>query len=224
MNLDILIGKNKTQLVNIPNSDKLIHKDALDSFLNLKESASQNGFQLEIASSHRSYDRQLEIWNKKISGELEILDDLGVSIPIDELSNYEKVFFILRWSAIPGFSRHHWGTDLDIYDSNNIDSNYKISLTPNECKKNGPFYEIHCWLDSIIDSNSAFNFFRPYDKDIQGVASEKWHISHKKTAQQFEAQLSLEIFKDLISSSKILGKEILLDHSSQIFNKYILNT
>ena len=38
--------------------------------------------------------------------------------PLDalQLGETERLHAILHWSALPGTSRHHWGTDLDIYD------------------------------------------------------------------------------------------------------------
>ena len=40
----------------------------------------------------------------------------------------------MRWSAIPGSSRHHWGTDLDVYDAAAVTPDYQVQLTPQEWK------------------------------------------------------------------------------------------
>jgi len=38
----------------------------------------------------------------------------------------EKIASILRWSALPGTSRHHWGTDLDIIDAKALTAEMKV--------------------------------------------------------------------------------------------------
>ena len=44
-------------------------------------------------------------------------DDAGRAVVLAHLSPLEQLQAILRFSALPGTSRHHWGTDLDVYDA-----------------------------------------------------------------------------------------------------------
>jgi len=52
--------------------------------------------------------RQAEIWNAKAAGLRPVLDANEQPIDTGTLSERELVFAILRWSALPGASRHHW--------------------------------------------------------------------------------------------------------------------
>ncbi|NIM47861.1 MAG: D-alanyl-D-alanine carboxypeptidase family protein, partial [Gemmatimonadales bacterium] len=84
----------------------------------------------------------------------------------------------LRWSALPGASRHHWGTDLDVYDLAARPEGYEVELIPEEVDAGGMFGPLHEWLDGRIAADAAFGFFRPYERDRQGVAPERWHLSY----------------------------------------------
>ena len=117
--LKTTLGKSKKELIQIE-SNHYLHQSIVEDFLNLQLAAKGAGFKLEIASSFRSFERQLKIWNTKAKGERDLLSPLGEKLDSTKLSPMEVLFAILRWSAIPGFSRHHWGTDLDIYDQNGL--------------------------------------------------------------------------------------------------------
>ena len=107
------------------------------SLWQLRALAGKQGFDLRICSSFRSFERQLAIWNNKASGLRPVLDDSGAEININQLGEWQQAQAILRWSALPGASRHHWGTDFDIYDASAIDSDYRIQLTPEEVEGEG---------------------------------------------------------------------------------------
>jgi LAS superfamily LD-carboxypeptidase LdcB len=186
-----------------------IHKDVVDDFENLKKSASSVGIDLTIVSGFRSFQRQKEIWNKKVP------------------KNYlkEDIETCLRWSAMPGFSRHHWGTDLDIIDNNplTINQDYIIQLIPSEYEENGIFSNLGKWLDENIDDSF---FFRPYSKDLGGVAQEPWHISHRIQSSLYMNTLSLESSLEFIKSDSchdIHGLDYLITHFEYIYNNYITN-
>ena len=83
----------------------------------LRGKAARKGFDLQVASGFRSFDRQLTIWNGKARGERPVHDDEGLPVNLDRLSPVERVTAILRFSALPGASRHHWGTDVDVFDA-----------------------------------------------------------------------------------------------------------
>ncbi len=46
------------------------------------------------------------------------------------LSDLEKCKAMLRWSAVPGASRHHWGTEIDIFDPDLLPENTPLLLEP----------------------------------------------------------------------------------------------
>lgn len=222
----LLTGKEKTHLCSSSMAKILgvsIHKDAVNSFLKLKEEAKINGFNLYIHSGFRSFENQLAIWNKKANGELPVLDSYAIPIDINRLTDKELSFSILRWSALPGASRHHWGTDIDIYDLNAKPKNYDIKLIPEEVSQKGIFGPLHDWLDIKINKDSAFGFFRPYNIDRNGVAQERWHLSYSPISIPFLEQFSIEVLRNTIKQADILLKETLLNNLVEIYKKFVIN-
>ena len=85
----------------------------------LADAAKANGFELRVESAYRTFEKQLSIWNRKARGELPLLSETGEKMerPKDE---EELMYAILTWSALPGASRHHLGTDIDVVDGAEI--------------------------------------------------------------------------------------------------------
>ncbi len=217
------LGYDKAHLFNVEEKF-LLHGDAIQNFLNLKKRCRDEGFNLSIASSFRSFERQRTIWNEKALGERPLLDVNGHEVNWSSLSKEEVLFHILRWSAIPGFSRHHWGTEIDVYCKKSMPENYKLQLSPEEVSDQGIFGPLHIFLDELIKNDESFGFFRPYCEDLGGVSPERWHLSYAPAAKEFEAMNSLEFFEEEIASCDIELKDLILDHSKDIFKRFIVNT
>ena len=90
------------------------------------------------------------------------MDAKGQTVDIEALTPWELAQAILRWSALPGASRHHWGTDFDIYDRRAMPEGYQIQLTPDEVEGAGLFAPMHNWLDDFLNSDQT-HFYRPYN-------------------------------------------------------------
>jgi LAS superfamily LD-carboxypeptidase LdcB len=190
----------------------------------LRDEARRAGFDLEILSGFRSFERQLSIWNRKATGELPVLDSQAEPLVIHRLSEEDLVFAILRWSALPGASRHHWGTDLDVFDGAARPEGYEVELLPEEVDPGGMFGPLHDWLDQRIADSAAFGFFRPYDRDRNGVAPERWHLSCAPVAAPFERELSVERLERIIRGADISLKEVILAHLEEIYERFVVNT
>src|SRR5262245_58993140 len=147
MNVDILLGKTTEHLVPLEGTKFLIHQQILHDFLRLQKEAREAGHDLQIVSAFRDYNRQLLIWNLKARGERPLFDDRGNQLDFHSLSPVEVMFAILRWSAIPGYSRRHWGTDIDVFDAR-TQKPEEVKLIPAECEGRGPASALHSWLDS----------------------------------------------------------------------------
>jgi LAS superfamily LD-carboxypeptidase LdcB len=152
-----------------------------------------------------------------------VLDSNAVPLDIERLSEEELVFAILRWSALPGASRHHWGTDLDVYDERSRPEGYEIELIPEEVDAGGMFGPLHEWLDQRIAADSAFGFFRPYDEDRRGVAPERWHLSHAPTAARLGLQHTPELLRETIRVADIELKEAVLQNLDEIYARFVIN-
>lgn len=184
-----LTGREETHLVELPCGHRL-QAEAAAAFAALQEDARAAGFDLVIASSFRSYKRQLAIWNGKAAGLRKVYDDQGRVVAMGELSHTAQLHAILRYSAIPGTSRHHWGTDLDIYDAAAVAADYQLELSVQEVAAGGVFDPLHCWLDRRMAAGQSRGFYRPYVGDTGGVAPERWHLSYAPLATGYAEQLN----------------------------------
>jgi len=178
------------------------------------------GFDPEIFSGFRSFDRQLAIWNNKATGKRAVLDSNAATIDIERLSDKELTFAILRWSALPGASRHHWGTDLDVIDAAARPEGYEVELIPEEVNSGGMFGPLHDWLDHNM---AKFGFFRPYERDLGGVATERWHLSHAPVSTAFKRHLSIDVLRDTIAQSGIELKGAVLASLEEIYERFVIN-
>lgn len=222
MKNEILLGKTTEHLVPFPGTKFFIHQEVLSNFLKLKEDAALAGFDLSIISAFRDYDRQLKIWNLKALGERQLLDDQERPLDFYSLSPREIMFAILRWSALPGCSRHHWGTDIDVYDAK-TQKPEDVQLVPSETMNDGPAARLHEWLDQKISTQDAYGFYRPYATDRGGVAPERWHLSYSPLSSKFLQAFTLDLFKQNIFDSDILLKDELLQNANEIYQRFLTN-
>jgi LAS superfamily LD-carboxypeptidase LdcB len=221
-----LTGRTRFHLTEDDHSSPLsvpIHHQALGDFIQLRDSAREFGFEIDVLSGFRSFEDQLHIWNRKVQGGRPVLDSNANPLEIDELTEKELVFAILRWSALPGASRHHWGTDLDIYDVNTKPEGYEIEFIPEEVDSGGMFGPLHDWLDQRMTDHTAFGFFRPYSRDLGGVSPERWHLSYAPVSEQYLETFSPEILQQTISQSDILLKEVILSNLDEIYERFVIN-
>ena len=185
-----------------PLSDGLLaDPEAGAAFHRLAERAANEGFDLRAASTFRDYDRQAHIVNEKWLGHRAVGNDAGDILQREALSDSQWLEAILRFSALPGTSRHHWGTDMDIWDAAAVGDGYRLSLTAAEYGSGGVFEEVTQWLDARMAADDAEGFFKPYDQDRGGIAPEPWHISYRPVAEQYTTRVSLESLMPLWSGS-----------------------
>lgn len=201
----------------------LVHKKVVMPFLDLRLEAARAGFDLRILSGFRSFERQLSIWNRKARGELPVLDSDANPLDIEAFNGKELVFAILRWSALPGASRHHWGTDLDVFDEASRPEGYEVELVPEEVNSGKMFGPLHDWLDLRISASEAFGFFRPYDLDRSGVAPERWHLSCGPVAASFQQKLTVQRLREAIRNKDMELKEVVLEHLDEIHTRFVMN-
>lgn len=222
-----VVGQSDAHLCSPADADLLgarLHRDAVAPYQELSAAARAAGFDLVILSGFRSFEQQLSIWNRKATGRLAVLDSAARPLDITRLSEPELVFSILRWSALPGASRHHWGTDLDVYDKAARPEGYEVELIPAEVAPGGMFGPLHAWLDERIARRAAFGFFRPYDADRHGVAPERWHLSHAPVASGFARLLTAELLRETLEKADLMLKDVVLAHLPQIMDRFVTNT
>ncbi|NBW98018.1 D-alanyl-D-alanine carboxypeptidase family protein [bacterium] len=197
-----------------------VHQELIKPLRALEAEARNAGFQFQVVSAFRSFQKQVDIWNAKTEGKLPVLDEQGVPLSTEKLSSHELMEAILKWSALPGTSRHHWGTDLDVIDGAGLREGDRVRLVPEEFSGNGPFAALHLWLDQHL---SRFGFFRPYRMDRGGVRPERWHISYAPLAEKFLEQLTEEKVAQALESSNLILKKEALQNLKSIFQTYVKN-
>lgn len=222
-----LTGQTESHLVPCRSRDHedcaelLVHADALAPLERLRSKAKQAGFELAIASSFRGFDRQQRIWQEKAAGKRPVYNADGVLLDVARLSDETLLWSILRWSALPGTSRHHWGSDLDVYDAAAVGSDYRLQLVPEEYAPGGPFWAFRQWLDGQIEKGQSEGFFHPYAHDTGGVAPEPWHISYRPVAEQYLSQFGFEVFQGLLDSKAWPLSEEIAVHADEIYRRFV---
>ncbi len=132
-----------------------LRKEALDALTSMAAAAKEAGFDIEVISATRSWEHQKNIWNRKWS-----------SPKYMGFAPLERATKILEYSSMPGSSRHHWGTDVDL---NALENTYFES---------GRGLALYEWLTAHAD---AFGFTQVYGDQSNGrtgYQEEKWHWSY----------------------------------------------
>jgi LAS superfamily LD-carboxypeptidase LdcB len=218
--LDQLTGRVRTHLRELTDPPCALHREVVAPFLAMRAAAAADGIDLVAFSSFRDFDRQLGIWNGKFRGERPLQDRSGNVLNALALPPAERVDAILWWSALPGASRHHWGTDFDVVDARAKPPGYKLQVVPQEYLAGGLFHRLTTWLDAHMH---AFGFFRPYATDRGGVAPEPWHLSHATVAKRAQAAMSLERLRAVLAASDIEGKSDVLATLARSYSNYVVN-
>jgi LAS superfamily LD-carboxypeptidase LdcB len=213
-----LTGRAATHIQEVACLRSAVHPSVVGPLTALREAALQDGIDLRIVSSFRAFDRQTAIWNAKFNGERRLLDRENREINRAMLDDREVIDAILLWSALPGASRHHWGTDVDVIDSAALSDGYVPQLVQHEFSAGGVFAGLGAWLQ---DNLARFDFFRPYTTDRGGVMPEPWHLSYAPVAVQAFGELTLEILLEAIATSSMLGREQVLQRLPELYERYV---
>ena len=169
--------------------------EAAEAFEKMKAAALEQGFELKVVSSYRSYDRQKAIWNRKFNRNQS-----------EGLSPEENIKKIIEYSTLPGTSRHHWGTDIDIVDGA-IPPEGDVLLTE-KFHDGGPYEPLRVWLE---ENAASFGFICAYPDDDtrSGFYYEPWHYSYAPNAVLFyRAYLELNL-PQLLLDDDLEGRDYL---------------
>jgi LAS superfamily LD-carboxypeptidase LdcB len=215
-----LTGRARTHVVQRDDLGAAIQPEALEAFLAMKAEAAGEGFEIAITSGFRDFEAQQRIWNLKWKGERPLYDADGVAREHSSLEPDELLDAILCWSALPGASRHHWGTELDVIDRAAMPEGYRVKLLPEETAPGGVFHALHRWLDSNM---ARFGFYRPYASFRGGVHPEAWHLSYAPVAMPALASLTPELLASAVRASDMLGKDLVLGRIAELHRRYVAN-
>ncbi|MBU9842119.1 M15 family metallopeptidase [Rahnella aceris] len=215
---EMLTGRSAAHLVIIDDGPHRLQKEAAQAFEKMRLAAREAGFDLQPASTFRDFDRQLAIWNGKFRGERPVLDKNSQPVDVSALTTAERCELILRWSALPGASRHHWGSDLDVYDPSLLPAGKTLQLEPWEYEEGGYFYPLNQWMSAHM---TEYDFYRPYAEDRGGVAVEPWHLSYRPLAAECEKQLTPQVLISSWTGKDVAAADWLAGQMDTLFPRFI---
>ena len=209
-------GLDSSHLVNYQGHQ--LEQDTATALTLMREAAKHHGIDIAICSAHRSFEKQLQIWNSKARGKRTLLNIDSQPESIQDKSDKELVNLILLWSALPGTSRHHWGTDVDLYDANAI-ALKQLALVSVEYQDNGPCAPLHAWL---VNHAHEFGFYFPFQLGLSGVSPEPWHLSYFPVANLLLNSFDLDKITSVLKEADIELKDELMTRLPDIINEYVL--
>ena len=202
INTEILIGMDDSRIV----SDTiLLEKETYSAFIKMKDAAEKDGIIIKLVSGFRDFYRQQMIWNNKYK---KFTNEFSLDGPT-------AIKEIIRFSTIPGTSRHHWGTEIDVIDKNF--ENEKDLLISKKYEEGGIFNSLKKWMDK---NSKRFGFYIVYDDDSNrpGFEYEPWHYTYKPISDLYQREFLKLNLKSIISKTKVEGKEFIND---EFIKKYI---
>jgi zinc D-Ala-D-Ala carboxypeptidase len=179
-----------------------LRKEAYEAFIKMSDAAKKDGVKLTIISATRNFDSQKIIWENKWEGRTMVQGKNLTTVK----DHKERALLILLYSSMPGTSRHHWGTDMDL---NSLDNKYFDS----------PYgLRVYEWL-TIHAAN--YGFCQPYtskaDGKRTGYEEEKWHWSYHRLSKDFLNDYKRSVsYKDIAGFA---GSEVA--DSIQVIKKYV---
>ena len=182
-----------------------LRKEALSDFVKMYKSATKDGITLQIKSATRNFDYQKGIWERKWTGQRALED--GVKLNETKLTNKEKALRILAYSSMPGSSRHHWGTDID------------LNSFENDWFEKGEGKKIYDWLQANAMTYGYVQVYTPKGPlRPNGYNEERWHWSYKPLSSLLIAEAKQKLQNKDITG--FLGAETA--EEIDILNNYIL--
>ena len=195
-----LTGKKEIPLTG---SDYQLLPEAAQAFEAMYEAALAAGFRIRVVSSYRSYEQQRAIWNRKYQNN----QKAGLS----PNTNREK---IIEYSTLPGTSRHHWGTEIDIVDAN-IPPEGDVLLSE-KFHNGGPYEPLRLWLEAHA-ADFGFVCAYPNRPNRSGFYYEPWHYSYAPLSVPryrlfIQLDLKTTLYDSLLEGHKDMTKEFLVSY------------
>jgi len=191
---DHLIGKGNP---NLSGTEFKMHPDAYIRFLEMKSGAEKANISIEMVSAYRSFERQRQIFETKYQ-----------KYNQEGLAPLEVIQKIIEYSTIPGTSRHHWGTDIDIIDANA--PRPESVLEPRHFHGSGPYCKLKEWLN---ENANNYDFYEVYtnDPNRKGFKYEPWHFSFEPVSKEMLLSFKELDIKEILMEENILGNEHFTD-------------
>jgi len=213
-----LTGRVRSHVVELRELRCSLHPAAAEAFRGLRAQAAKSGIDLWPASSFRDFERQLAIWNDKFLGRRPLLDAAGQPLDYASLDDGQRIQAILIWSALPGASRHHWGTEIDVIDRAALPPGQQPQIVRQEYATGGVFEKLGGWLSR---HGARFGFFQPYDIDRGGVQPEPWHLSFAPVSVPALSGLTVAVLQDALGEVDLAGGSVVRRELADLHRRYV---
>jgi D-alanyl-D-alanine carboxypeptidase len=150
--------------------DLYLRASAYEALKELSAEAAKAGIKLVVLSATRNFEHQKGIWERKW------LRDMYKNQTTPAICKD-----IMKYSAMPGASRHHWGTDVDFN-----------SLSP-EYFETPAGKKLYAWL---VENAPNFGFYQPYTSKSAGrtgYEEEKWHWTYLPLSKTYLAEYNKQV-------------------------------
>jgi len=197
-----LAGKKRPPL---SGKDVPLRPSAAEAFIAMRNAALEDEITIHIVSGYRSFDRQLRIWNRKFR-----------SMNKTKMTPEEKFRSILRYSSLPGSSRHHWGTDADLIDLSKPKP--QEMLLERHYKKGGVYGDLYAWLREYA---VKYGFYEAYTNDSArtGYAYEPWHWSFAENSIPFLRKFQTIVLRQFVCVREVEGSIAFTPHFMKEFRE-----
>lgn len=175
------------------------------AFEAMARSARREGVELVPVSGYRSIERQRQIWEGKF-----------LALREEGLDEEEALARVMEYSAPPGWSRHHWATDLDLVSG---ELRAAPRLEVEDWEAGGPCAAAGRWLARRA---AGFGFERPYDAERGGYRMEPWHWSHAALSVPRLRELADFDWASWFREVDIPGSSCLARDASVLCKRYVL--
>jgi hypothetical protein len=244
-----LIGWLPPALVEPRWSDARLLREPAEALEALTLAARADGIDVWARSGYRSFYQQRMLWNAKYRGEEEVRFPDGTRGALDRgTPSEERVRRILAYTAFPGTSRHHWGTDFDLAQTFSDSCADRVLREPSppagegdgEAEEQAPpeadaggaspapggrrgrsadCLEVHRWLCSRA---AGFGWCLVYDSARGGFEPEPWHWSYLPFAVPALVRFLEEVTPDMLRGRDIDGASAVLDDFDSYRERFLL--
>lgn len=186
-----LIGKGNPEFVE--KYGYRLRPEAAEAFDNMRAAAAKDGINFQVVSSYRSYAHQNRIWERKYK-----------AFTAEGDTPQQVIDRIIEYSTIPGTSRHHWGTDVDIVDANGKNSG--DLLVPSKFHGTGPYCKFKAWMEA---HSEEYDFYLVYTDNYhrKGFKYEPWHYSYAPLSRKYLTDYKKLDVAEVLQEQKLMGSD-----------------
>lgn len=164
---------------------RYIRKEVMAKFADMADAAAKEGIRLLIRSATRNFEDQKRIWENKWNGNTPLEDGRKANAIEDEFLRAKS---ILLYSSMPGTSRHHWGTDVD------------INAFENSWFESGAGAKLYAWMQKNAAKYGFCQVYGPIDAHRKyGYEQEKWHWSYLPIANTIQQEVVQKMKNEMIT-------------------------